>query len=524
MESPGNDEPESAESKEIDLPALVRAYPRPVRPLVRLAFWLEDRTGLWRTFGPMLKHPVPRKAGWMYVFGSATMMAFLIQVITGTVLATIYVPSTSQAYGTLQYITHGAPLGRILRGLHYYGASAMVLLVGVHMVRVYLTAAYKYPRAVNWLTGIVLLFLTLGLGFTGQLLRWDQDGVWSVVVAAESAGRVPFVGHYLAHLVMGGQTVGGTTLSRFFAIHVFFIPGLIFGFLALHLFLVLKHGISEPPKSGEPVDPKTYRKKYETLLKTDGVPFWPDAAWRDVIFSFIVCLTVLFLAIKFGAPELNKPPDPTEIHAVPRPDWYFFWFFSLMALLPHGSEKYLLWILPMALVSVPTFLPILFNKGERSMAKRPWAPIIVLATVVTIVALWRLGIQAPWTPHFDTPPLAASVVHSEDPVVQRGAVLFRDKACLYCHLVDGQGGIRGPDLTHVADRLSRDQIVLRISNGGYNMPAFTYNMKAEEMNEIVAFLESRAHDPSSEHAAPGPKTSVGIDTGTDREKLSLTGE
>jgi len=408
------------------------------------------------------------------------------------VLATIYVPSTSQAYSTLQYITNGAPLGRILRGLHFYGASAMILLVGIHMARVYLTAAYKYPRAVNWLTGIVLLFLTLGLGFTGQLLRWDQDGVWSVVVSAEAAGRVPLVGRYLAHLVMGGETVGGTTLSRFFAIHVFFIPGLIFGFLALHLFLVLRHGISEPPKSGEPVDPKTYRKKYEALLKSEGVPFWPDAAWRDVIFSTVVCLTILVLAIVVGPPQLNKPPDPTEINAVPRPDWYFFWFFSLMALLPHGSEKYLLWIIPAALVLVPTFLPILFNKGERSISKRPWAPIIVLATVVTIVALWRLGLKAPWTPHFDTPPLPASIVNSVDPAVLRGAVLFHDKACLYCHLVDGQGGIRGPDLSNVADRLSREQLIWRISNGGYNMPGFTYNLTATEMGDLVAFLETRA--------------------------------
>jgi ubiquinol-cytochrome c reductase cytochrome b subunit len=504
MGSPGNDKPEP-----VNAAAVARACPAAVRPLVRLAFWLEDRTGLWKAIGPILRHPVPRKARWMYVFGSATLMAFVIQVLTGTALATVYVPSTSQAYGTLQYITHGAPLGRILRGLHFFGASAMVLLVGIHMARVYLTAAYKYPRAINWLTGVVLLFLTLGLGFTGQLLRWDQDGVWSVVVAAQQAGRVPVVGRYLAHLVMGGDTVGGTTLSRFFAIHVFFIPGMIFGALALHLFLVLRHGISEPPRSGEPVDPKTYREKYEALIKKDGVPFWPDAAWRDAIFSAVVCLTVLVLAIWVGPPELNKPPDPTEIHAVPRPDWYFFWYFSLMALLPNGSDRYLLWLMPLALVLVPTFLPVLFNKGERSLAKRPWAPIIVLTTVVTIVTLWRLGIKAPWTPKFDTPSLSAALVHSNDPAVQRGAALFHDKACLYCHLVDGQGGIRGPELTSVADRLSPEQIIVRISNGGNNMPGYTYNMKASEMSDIISFLESRAgrsanRPPSGPAEAPIP--------------------
>jgi ubiquinol-cytochrome c reductase cytochrome b subunit len=511
LESSGSEQSKSIDANASDRGTLIRAYPMIVRPLVRLAFWLEDRTGLWETFGPMLQHPVPRKAGWMYVFGSATLMALIIQVVTGVALATIYVPSTSQAYGTLQYITNGAPFGRILRGLHFYGASAMILLVGLHMIRVYLTAAYKYPRGVNWLTGILLLFLTLGMGFTGQLLRWDQDGVWSVVVAAEQAGRVPLVGHYMAHLVLGGETVGGTTLSRFFAIHVFLIPGMIFGFVAFHLFLVLRHGISEPPKSGDPVDPKTYRKKYEELLKKDGVPFWPDAAWRDVIFSFVVCLTVLILAITIGPPELNKPPDPTVINAVPRPDWYFFWYFSLMALLPHGSDKYLLWILPLALVAVPTLLPVFFSKGERSIAKRPWAPIIVLITVVTIVALWRLGIQAPWTPHFDTPPLSASLVHSNDPVVQRGALLFHDRACLYCHQVDGEGGLRGPDLTYVADRLTREQMIWRISNGGYNMPAFTYNLNAKEMGDLIVFLRSRTRNPAGSPSvtAAAPASSIG---------------
>jgi ubiquinol-cytochrome c reductase cytochrome b subunit len=504
MKPPSTDVSDADDGGAIDRSAIIRQYPLLIRPLVRIAFWLEDSTGLWATLAPMLHHPVPRKAGWVYVFGSATMMAFIIQVITGTALATIYVPSTSQAYGTLQYITHGSTIGHILRGLHYYGASAMVLLVGLHMARVYLTAAYKYPRAINWLTGIVLLFLTIGLGFTGQLLRWDQDGVWSVVVAAEQAGRVPLVGRYLAQFVMGGQTVGGTTLSRFFAIHVFFIPGMIFGFLFLHLYLVLRHGISEPPKTGEPVDPKTYRKKYEELLKKDGVPFWPDAAWRDVIFSTVVCLTVLTLAITVGPPELNKPPDPTQIHAVPRPDWYFFWYFSLMALLPQGSDKYLLWMMPMALILVPTFLPLLFRKGERSIARRPWAPVIVLITVVTIIALWRLGIKAPWTPHFDTPPLSASLVASNDLSVQRGARLFHDKACLYCHLVDGQGGIRGPDLTYVADRLSREQMIWRISNGGYNMPGYTYNLNGKEMGDLIAFFDSRVGHANASGATAAP--------------------
>lgn len=453
--------------------------------------WFEERTGTWEAMGPMMLHPVPKKSAWFYVLGSATLFAFLIQVATGVALAMAYVPSAGEAYASLEYITHSAFMGSFLRGMHYYGASAMVLLIGLHTLRVYLFGSYKYPREVSWLTGVGLLALTMAMGFTGQLLRWDQNGVWSVVVAAEQAGRVPVLGTWIARFILAGDTVGGATLSRFFAIHVFLLPALIFGFVALHLWMVVRNGISEPPVVGEPVDPKTYRKWYHDMVNRVGVPFWPDAAWRDVVFGLLVLLGVAVAALQWGAPELIGPPDPSNLDANPRPDWYLLWYFALLALLPHGAEDFVIVFAPLAFFVGMALLPFLNNKGERHPLKRPWAIGFVLATVLIIGTFWIQGISSPWAPDFDAKPLPAAVVGAADGPVARGAEVFHRKGCEYCHQVSGYGGRRGPDLTTVGDRLDEGKLTVRIINGGYNMPAYAGNMDHEDLKDLVEFLKTR---------------------------------
>jgi ubiquinol-cytochrome c reductase cytochrome b subunit len=469
--------------------------------LAPLRRWIEDRADIAATLEPLAKHPVPPNTGWMYVFGSATLMAFVLQVVTGAALATVYVPSAGQAYQSLVFITHQALLGNFLRAMHYFGASAMILLVGMHAIRVFLTGSYRFPRELNWLSGLLLLALTVAMGFTGQVLRWDQDGVWSTVVAAEQAGRVPIIGHALARLVLAGDNIGTATLSHMFTYHVFLIPALIALVIGAHLYLVIRHGISEPPRAGEPVDPATYRAEYADRLRRTGRPFWPYAAWRDVAFGVAVLVGIAACAVIFGPKVLGKPPDPSIIEAYPKPDWYLLWYFAVLALLPHGTERYLIWLLPLLAGLVLVFLPLVFRRGERHPSQRPWAWMAVAAIVIGVAAFWRLGIAAPWSPDFSAPPLPAAVVASTDTLVVRGAQLFHERGCEYCHRIAGYGGRRGPDFTHVGDRLPQPEIAQWIDNGGYNMPAFAEVLSTSQVEALTAFLASRS---SASRAADDP--------------------
>jgi ubiquinol-cytochrome c reductase cytochrome b subunit len=458
--------------------------------LKRAIRWLDDRLGISSTILPIVEHPVPQ-TGWDYVLGSATLVAFVVQVITGVALAFSYVPTPDHAYESLQFITHDAILGGVVRGIHYWGATAMVVLVVAHMAQVFLIGAYKFPRELNWLSGTFLLLLTLGLAFTGQLLRWNQDAYWAVVVGAAQAARAPFIGEWLAQVLVAGQTVGGATLTRFYATHVFLLPAGVFVLVGVHLYLALRHGISEPPRPGQPVEPSTYRKRYADLVHKEGVPFWPDAAWKDVVFALAVGTIVLLLAVVVGPPELGRPADPTIVEAYPRPDWYFLWYFALLALLPAGIEDWFIIGFPLLVGVLLFILPLIAPTGERSPWRRPWAMGTVGFSAIAIGVLVWAGFVAPWSPVFQPAPLPGSVTGRLSGDERRGAEIFQSRGCVNCHVVAGTGGQRGPDLTTVGDRLSRDQLTSRILIGGLNMPAYGGTLQPDELDALVAFLSAQ---------------------------------
>jgi ubiquinol-cytochrome c reductase cytochrome b subunit len=457
-----------------------------------LAAWrfIDERTGASETIGPLMSHIVPRDARWWYVFGSATLCCFIMQVVTGIGLALAYIPAGGEAFQSLTYITQQAPLGSLLRGMHFFGASAMILLACMHMAQVYLHGAYKYPREMNWMSGVVLLLFTLAMGFTGQLLRWDANGVWSAVVGAEQAARVPVIGPLIAHAILAGDTIGGATLTRFYVLHVFVFPAFIFAGVGLHMLLIMRHGISEMPKPGQPVNPKTYKRDYEERLKKTGVPFWPTAMWRDAVFSLIVVIGVMACAILVGPPRLDMPPDPTALNVNPAPDWYFLFYFAVLSMLPTNLETWAILGGPLVVILGLLFLPVVFNRGERAPSRRPWAMAIVVFSITALVVLTIYGAKSPWSPDFDARPVG-EIMPAATHETRVGAKVFFDKGCIYCHDVNGDGGHRGPDLSTVGDRLTADELIIRINNGGHNMPAFAGRITHDELTALVAFLQSQ---------------------------------
>src|SRR5271169_6560636 len=222
--------------------------------LEKIADWLDRRLKLGGVIRETMAHPVPRKsASWWYVFGSAALTLFTLQVFTGIMLALIYVPSAAEAWNSLQYLNHGVTLGWFLRAVHGWGSNFMVAVVLIHMCQVILFGAYKFPRELTWILGVCLLLMTLGMAFTGQVLRFDQDAYWGLGIGVSICGRVPLIGGWLVNLMLGGPIIAGATLSRFFALHVFLIPGLLIALVSLHLLLVLKLGINEWPMPGRVV-------------------------------------------------------------------------------------------------------------------------------------------------------------------------------------------------------------------------------------------------------------------------------
>jgi ubiquinol-cytochrome c reductase cytochrome b subunit len=334
--------------------------------------WLDDRTGLKKLMHEALYENIPGGARWRYVWGSALVFTFSIQVITGIFLWTAYSPSTTTAWESVYYIQHEMQFGWLVRGLHHFSAQAMTVLLALHLMQVVIDGAYKAPREINFWLGLILMQIVLGLGLTGYLLPWDQKGYYATQVSTEIMGATPVVGPQLQQLAQGGPQYGHHTLTRFFAMHAGILPATLVAFLALHIAVFRRHGITVPDPDRAP-----------------ATTFWPDQVLKDGIACLAVLATVLALTIWKGA-ELAAPADPSEAYSAARPEWYFLFLFQFLRFewVEHQGLAFGAIYIPGALMTVLVAMPILGRWRAGHVFNVAFMMLMMLGIVgLTVLAL-----------------------------------------------------------------------------------------------------------------------------------------
>ena len=413
----------------------------------RILAWLEARLSLRDSVGPMLMHPIPRGAagpmGWWYVFGSASMTLLLIQILTGIGLALVYVPTADQAYESLVYLNDQQPLGWFLRSLHYWSGSAMVVMVVVHMTQVFLHGAFKYPRELNWLTGVLLLLLTLGMAFTRpgpamgcrRLLgrgRRRVDGRPRAgagpVHGRSAAGRS---GHRRRHpepVLRSARLRHPRPAAG--------LPGV------ASLAGARNAGSAQPPVPGKTVDPRTYQEEYEKELQESGVPFFGEAMLKDALFSSLTVIVVVVLAAIAGPKGPGALPEPALLGANPKPDWPFWWLFALLSLSPpvggdldhpgiaRGADRRL--------------VPGAVRLQSRGTGAEPPAGggAVGHRDLHGAGVLTYYGATEPWSPvmgAWSGDAVPEDLVKASTPLQLQGAVVLQNKQCRNCHALEGVG-------------------------------------------------------------------------------------
>ncbi len=342
--------------------------------------FLNDRLPLGEVMAHLRK-PLPKHINLLFSLGSLAMFLLLLQAATGAFLALSYSPSPDHAHNAVKYITEEVPFGSFVRGLHHWGASAMVVIVFLHLLRVVLYGSYKKPRELTWVVGVLLLLVVLGFGFTGYLLPWDEKAYWATVVGVEIASTAPGLGDVVAKVFRGGTEIGAVTLSRFYALHTIWLPWIAFSLVGIHLFLVRFYGSSGKPNN-TPEEMKA------------GKPFYPDQVFEDVV-GMLILFIILACAALFAPVPLEDVADPTNAEYDPRPEWYFLFLFQLLKYFQGPFEIIGTFVIPTVGMLLLLFLPFL-DRGEREVLwKRPIALTVTSVCVVAIVGLTILGASAP---------------------------------------------------------------------------------------------------------------------------------
>jgi ubiquinol-cytochrome c reductase cytochrome b subunit len=462
--------------------------------------WLDDRLDLKSIRTALLDRRMPTGLTWWHTLGSATFAVFLVQAVTGIALAMYYSPSPDHAYDSIRYLEHRVPGGALLRGMHYWGSSVMVVLVLAHMTRVFTWGAYKYPREANWVLGVGLLILVLGFGFTGYLLPWDQKAYWATEVGTNIAGTTPFIGPALVRLLRGGTQLGAATLSRFYSLHTLLFPLLLVGMVLLHIAMVIRQGIGARPRDLEEGAPeftaeRSYRDFYTTAehkAKETGPPFWPEVISKDVVTATVVIGFIVVMAMAFGA-GLEAPADPTDTTYIPKPEWYFIPFYQALKLVPGSMESVIAVGVPAAMILAILALPFLDRRSTRSLSRRPAAQVVLVGLLATGGLLFGAAAREP---DVVTPPEIGRPLTAME---RAGRALYRAQHCNSCHMLAGQGGDEDVDATDLTEIGLRHSVAWLHSfledperfHPGTEMPSYgPPTLTHLEIEELTQYLSS----------------------------------
>ena len=437
---------------------------------------VDQRTGLHTGLRKFLYEEIPQSSGWHQVFGSVALFLIMIQFFTGIMLAFNYAPTPGEAYNSLRYILTEVTAGRIMRGLHHWGASMIIVIVVLHMVQVFIWGAYKKPREGTWIVGVILLLLTLAYGLTGYLLPWDNRAYWGTVVATQIGATVPLAGPYVSRLLASTGDIGVVTFARFYGLHVLLLPPATTLLIGLHVFLVRRHGVAPAP--GDELKPKK--------------SFYPEQVFKDTVAVFVAFVILFTLAIAVRVP-LERLADPTDTSYIPRPEWYFLFLFQMLKVFEGPLEVVGTVILPTVAILALVAAPFVDRGKIVKVRKRLLAMGIVVLAAVGWGGMTLAAIRS-------TPPqTAASSIDFSGPTQWMqlkpaelsGIHYYREENCMACHNVMGTEAKAGPNLLNTAGRHDQSWMLQHFKSPQTTSPGSAMqpvNLTGPQLNDLAATM------------------------------------
>lgn len=436
---------------------------------------VDERTGFETALRNFFLEEIPGSAGWAQVFGSVALFLFLTQAITGLLLAFNYAPTPGEAYESLLYIVRKVIAGRMIHGLHHWGASLMIIVVFVHMAQVFVYGAYRKPREATWIAGGGLLLLTLAFGLTGYLLPWDNRAYWGTMVTSRIIGSAPVIGSVLLRLIGAAEGIGVVTFSRFYTLHTMLLPTLASVLIAVHIYLVRRHGITP--------------SRFETKAKDR---FYPKQAFRDTIAIF-VSFAILFVAAALMDVPLERLADPTDTTYVPRPEWYFLFLFQLLKLFQGSLEPIGTVVLPTLAIVALFAVPFL----DRTQIEKTTRRIVAIGAVALVFSAWGALTAAAVSSPRGAPPLLAAPPATEWaqlPAEQiAGLGYYRSAHCETCHNLLAGEPKPGPNLTTAQVHHPRPWLIQHLSKpeqAPSDADVSPAHFSLPQLNALLLFIEN----------------------------------